>query len=119
MSDDDNLFADMKIVKGQDGCTGPSIPLDQDWGKLKKLQWHAAVANARSDHRIEIRVTVGDYRINGVRQPDHFSVIVSGMNGWSSTGMNFQHAWTYINGIEAGAQVAVNPHMPQFPWCAA
>lgn len=77
--------------------------LEQCWGRLKKLEWHAGVMTI--DGGIPISVGRSDYstRIGGVwiPNPGYFDVSV----GNSSTGpFDFDAAWTFIAGVGTGSR---------------
>lgn len=76
--------------------------LGQHWSKLKKLTWHATVAS--EDTGLTIRVTKGKYWRNGIRQRGQFNVSVHTTTSASTTGGDYRHVWTLINGIEMGAR---------------
>lgn len=81
-------------------------PLEQWWSKFQKLKWHAAVVEV--DSGVPVRVTRSDYKtkIAGVWVPNYGYFDVS--TGRSSIGpMSFDSAWSYLNGIEAGARAVM------------
>ncbi len=74
---------------------------DGSWPKLTKLEWLCAVMELNCG--IRPRVGPAHLHINGVLQPDYFSIAV----GTGSAGaFDFHQAWTYLNGIEAGVRAA-------------
>lgn len=72
-------------------------PLQQYWSSLRKLRWWAAVAEA--DEGIAISVEKSQYWINNIPQFGYFDVAGSGP-------MRFDAAWTFINGMCAGARAS-------------
>jgi hypothetical protein len=81
--------------------------LEQWWSKRKKLEWHAAVIEV--DSGIPVRVSRADYstKIAGVWIPNPGYYDVS--TGRSSCGpLTYDDAWSYLNGIAAGASAVRN-----------
>lgn len=66
--------------------------LNDDWPLLQKLQWHAAVV--AHDTGLNVRVD----------QPDDSSLFSIQIGNTSSGMHDFSDAWTYLNGVTAGAR---------------
>lgn len=90
-------------------ATGSHIdpPLDQDWDDLMKLRWQAAVVTA--DTGLAVRVSPAHLQYRATRwspwriQSGVYDVHV----GSSSCGaMRYAEAWSYLNGVAAGANAA-------------
>ena len=64
----------------------------------EQLLWQAAVV--AHDTGLRIGIGEGTYTRNGIKQPGMYSVMV----GNSSTVLNWSQAWTYLNGVSAGAR---------------
>lgn len=96
------MYEPMKVSRGEERLPRGGVmstvdpPMDPLWDKTKKLVWHAAVAEY--DTGIFIRIGPGEARVNGHRLPDMFSVQV----GQRSVVLDYEDAWTYINGVHAG-----------------
>lgn len=79
--------------------------MGQKWSNRKKLEWRAAAAEYDTGMRFRI-VQVSVKRKNRlgfwVEDQPHYGVQIGG----SSTTLNFNEAWAYINGACAGARAA-------------
>lgn len=103
----------MNVTRVRD-TTGDHIepPLDESWDDLTKLRWHAAVVA----HETGLSITVED----GARRTQDGTPI----RGWyglsvgpiGSAAFTFDGAWTYLNGVSAGAVAAVRRHGPPPLW---
>jgi hypothetical protein len=89
-------------------ATGSHIepPLEPEWSDFKKLLWHATVVEA--DTGIRLVVTEGGMKR---RQSDGGWAAVPGAytiaygNG-SISAFDFERAWSFINGVTLGAELA-------------
>ncbi len=100
---DETQFPNLRIVHTERGST-PLPPMDDQWDKLTKLQWHAAVARERSG--IAFNVSPASYRVGRIKQRGYYNVSLRYPDGQfaSSIGpITYDQAWMYINGVEAGA----------------
>lgn len=84
--------------------TGSHIdpPLQEWWGNEAQLEWKAAVASV--DTGLPVSIRYGEYRRGRFKVPGIKYCVVVGYSGTSPK--TFSDAWTYINGVVAGAQQA-------------
>lgn len=76
--------------------TRPEPPHDPRWSPAEQLAWHAALVESETGLTIRLSHYSDD--------PSMFTLTVTGPGSSSGTsGMPFQSAWTYINGISTGA----------------
>lgn len=80
-------------------------PLDPDWDDETRLRWHAAVTAV--DSGLEIQLYRGGLYRDGEPVPDVWAVTVG---RHSHSAMNYQHLWTFLNGVTTGAQAARQEH---------
>lgn len=85
-----------------DGSSYIDPPLPDDASALEKLTWKAEVASG--DSGLDITVEDGGYYVSGVAQPGFYTVSIR----YDSTSgpHTFSEAWTWMNGIVAGARAA-------------
>ena len=95
----DQVIEVRRVHDGQ--FTNVEPEFDGTWPKLTKLEWQCAVVEL--DCGIRPRVSPALVHVNGVLQPDHFCVAVGDS---SISPLSFLDAWTYLNGVAAGAQAA-------------
>lgn len=92
----------VEVSRVEDGqFTNVDPEFDGSWPKLTKLEWQCAVVEL--DCGIRPRVSPALVHVNGVMQPDHFCIAVGDS---SISPLSFLDAWTYLNGVAAGAQAA-------------
>lgn len=90
----------VEVRRVEDGqFTNVEPEFDGAWPKLTKLEWQCAVVEL--DCGIRPRVSPAHVHVNGVPQPDHFCLEVGGS---SIAPLSFLDAWTYLNGVAAGAR---------------
>lgn len=89
-------------VENDHGGRSPLPPLDPNWSPLTKLRWHAGLVEFRTGIRCRI-TDDSKLVIDGQEVADHYGISVGG----SKTGMSYAAAWTYLNGVEAGARAAI------------
>ena len=78
-------------------------PFDEKWDKLTQLRWHAGVVLA--DCGVSVDIVTGSYQrkvplFGYVTIPGVYSLSIGNT---SHSAYNFEEAWTFLNGIEAGA----------------
>lgn len=95
----DQIVEVRRVEDGQFTNVDPEF--DGTWPKLTKLEWQCAVVEL--DCGIRPRVSPALVHANGVLQPDHFCVAVGDS---SISPLSFLDAWTYLNGVAAGARAA-------------
>lgn len=89
-----------------DGGSHVEPALDPDWPPLERLRWHAAVVAFDTGLGVRIEPSKASRTVNGVTYdiPNLYSVMLSGPAMSSSTsGMDYDRAWTYLNGVSGGA----------------
>lgn len=91
-----------RMVRTEHGWT-PEPSLDPTWPDIVKLRWHASLI--RHETGLNIQVDKAEYFIGGIPQPRHYSINMRYGNTSSSSGPHtYAAAWSYLNGINAGAQ---------------
>lgn len=79
--------------------------LDQKWSDLKKLRWNAAFVELETG--IKLRVGHARYSVGGIPRFGYFSINANAGHIASASGpYTFDDAWTYLRGIQAGAEYA-------------
>lgn len=84
-------------------------PLDQAWSDLEKLRWHAGVVEADSGVRaFIIPRAMTEKAVLGLVGPfrtrwDLYSIRIGNS---SHSAFNFNEAWDFLNGVDAGANAA-------------
>jgi hypothetical protein len=98
------------VVRVQDP-TGDHIepPLDEGWDAFTKLRWKAAVT--AHDTGLTVDVEEGALRDDSGNPVPGWYGIGVGRSG--AAAFDFHSAWTYLNGVSAGAQdPRVRPEEP-------
>lgn len=88
------------MVKTERGGWTPDPPMDESWSDLVKLKWHAALVRSKTG----INVTV--HRQPQDHQGDYYQTTLRGTGWFIVTVHTYRNAWTYLNGVEAGAKAA-------------
>ncbi|APC46665.1 hypothetical protein I5H34_gp088 [Mycobacterium phage Empress] len=95
-----------RMIRTEHGWT-PEPELDPAWPDLVKLRWNAALI--RDETGLSVTVHEANYSIGGVQQTGWYSVRLRyGMTSSVSVAHSYDSAWTYLNGIRAGAQAVQN-----------
>ncbi|AEJ92290.1 hypothetical protein OPTIMUS_75 [Mycobacterium phage Optimus] len=95
-----------RMIRTEHGHT-PEPEFDQTWPDLVKLRWSAALV--RDQTGLSVTVHEANYSIGGVQQTGCYSVHLRyGATSSASGPHSYDSAWTYLNGIRAGAQAVQN-----------
>jgi hypothetical protein len=78
----------------------PDPPMDPSWPDLVKLKWHAALVCSKTGINVTVHLQPQDH------PGDHYQVTLRGPRWASATIHTYRSAWTYLNGIESGAEAA-------------
>ena len=87
------------MVRTHNGHT-PEPSLEQSWPDLIKLKWRAALVRNTTGTNVTVHLQPQGH-------PGDYYQITLRTSGWfSATIHTYRNAWTYLNGIEAGAEAA-------------
>ncbi|MFG2001717.1 hypothetical protein ACGFNU_21455 [Spirillospora sp. NPDC048911] len=86
-----------RVQEGRSSVVEP--PLDTDWDEATKLAWQAAVVAC--DTGLPIRLYDGAWVVGGKPMSGYYSINVGPSSASSFT---YSKAWTYLNGVRAGAE---------------
>lgn len=84
-------------------------PLNQAWDELTQLRWKAAVVACDSGVALNVHPAKAWTVVAGIRWPIRRLYSFSS-SSWSTSGMSFEHAWTYLNGVGTGADQCRRTH---------
>lgn len=95
------MFEDGVRMLQDDNGAHPEPPLNPEWSDLRKAAWKAALVSGET----RLSITVSDARDDIL--PTQFHGIRVEVNGSESGPYRYEDCWTYLNGIQAGAEALI------------